>query len=153
MRQTDALVFLKQISETFASIKALPDVGFDIDKSCVQTLMGEKNSGKSMFIKTLSGAYALDRKAEIVIGGKAVDKLNHLEAARNGMIVSYQDFCFFPNLSVAVKLYQSWHKTSTLLILIFILLFFVGIIHNIFNGSLLFSPKFTMNEIFCHIYG
>lgn len=101
MVQQDVLIELKHISKTFASVHALSDVGFAIKKGSVHALMGENGAGKSTLIKILTGVYSPDAGAEIRIDGKVLSNLTPIDAVKNGIAVTYQDFSLFPNLTVA----------------------------------------------------
>lgn len=100
MNQMMNLVELNHISKSFASVKALCDVSFAIQKGTVHALMGENGAGKSTLIKILAGVYSPDPGAKIRIDGQDVSALNPLEAVRRGIAVTYQDFSLFPNLTV-----------------------------------------------------
>lgn len=98
--QQDVLIELKHISKTFANVRALNDVGFSIKSGSVHALMGENGAGKSTLIKILTGVYTPDEGAEIVIDNKCLRNLTPIEAVKNGIAVTYQDFSLFPNLTV-----------------------------------------------------
>ena len=98
---TENFISLSHVSKTFPGVKALQDVSFDIHKGEIHALIGENGAGKSTLIKILSGVYQSDPGAEISILGKKYDHITPLEALKAGIVVIYQDFSFFPNLSVA----------------------------------------------------
>ena len=97
----DIVIALQHISKTFASVKALNDVGFSICAGEVHALMGENGAGKSTLIKVLTGVYEPDTGAEIQVGAERFTQLTPLEAVKKGIAVTYQDFSLFPNLTVA----------------------------------------------------
>lgn len=100
MGENSTLLELKHISKTFASVQALKDVGFSVEKGVVHALMGENGAGKSTLIKILSGVYQPDPGAEIQVDGRRVETLDPLTAVKYGIAVTYQDFSLFPNLTV-----------------------------------------------------
>ena len=63
-------------------------------------MVGENGSGKSTLIKVIAGVYERD-KGSIVINNKEFERLNPIDAIREGIQVIYQDFSLFPNLTVA----------------------------------------------------
>lgn len=101
---TEPFLSLRGVSKTFAGIKALDNIDFDIYPGEVHCLAGENGSGKSTMIKVISGVYEPDAGGEIVMDGTSYAKLTPIEAINNGVQVIYQDFSVFPNLSVAENL-------------------------------------------------
>ena len=100
MKQADILLELNNISKTFASVQALKNVGFSVEKGVVHALMGENGAGKSTLIKILAGVYQPDEGAHIKVEGQEVGVLDPLTAVKYGIAVTYQDFSLFPNLTV-----------------------------------------------------
>lgn len=100
MKQADILLKLNNISKTFASVQALKNVGFSVEKGVVHALMGENGAGKSTLIKILAGVYQPDDGAHIEVEGRQVGVLDPLTAVKYGIAVTYQDFSLFPNLTV-----------------------------------------------------
>ena len=101
---TEPFLSLRGISKSFAGVKALDTVDFDIYPGEVHCLAGENGSGKSTMIKVISGVYTPDEGGEIVMGGTSYTRLTPIEAINNGVQVIYQDFSIFPNLTVAENL-------------------------------------------------
>jgi ABC-type sugar transport system ATPase subunit len=95
-----ALVEVRNISKTFPGVKALQDVSFSIDAGEIHALIGENGAGKSTMIKVLSGLYTPDTGGEIIFEGKPVKDSSVLGSLHRGIIVIYQDFSLFSNLSV-----------------------------------------------------
>ncbi|MGI9493764.1 MAG: sugar ABC transporter ATP-binding protein, partial [Geminicoccaceae bacterium] len=89
------------VSKTFGGVRALIDVDFDIRQGEVHCLAGENGSGKSTLIKIVSGVYAPEPGAEIVIGGHRVEHVTPAIARNLGIQVIWQDLALFPHLSVA----------------------------------------------------
>lgn len=99
-RDTDPLIALDGITKTYSGITALADAGFTIAAGEAVCLAGENGSGKSTLIKILAGVEQPDR-GEIRIAGVAQGALNPRLSAAAGIMVIFQDFSLFPNLSVA----------------------------------------------------
>lgn len=100
MATDDPLIVMHGVTKTYAGIRALDDVGFAIRPGEAVSLAGENGSGKSTLIKILAGAEEPDA-AEIVMGGRRYDRLTPRQSAAAGIMVIFQDFSLFPNLSVA----------------------------------------------------
>ena len=92
---------LSNASKTFPGVKALDGIELEIKYGEVHALVGENGAGKSTLIKILAGNYQPDEGALIEIEGEKISGLTPMEAIRRGIIVIYQDFSLFPNLTVA----------------------------------------------------
>jgi simple sugar transport system ATP-binding protein len=93
-------IVLEGVTKTYAGITALDDVGFSIDAGEAVCLAGENGSGKSTLIKILAGVEQPDR-ASIRFSGVRMQALDPRISADAGVMVIFQDFSLFPNLSVA----------------------------------------------------
>ena len=94
------LVEIENISKIFPGVKALQNVGFSINTGEIHALIGENGAGKSTLIKILSGVYQPEEGGSITMNGQKLEALSPLESLRQGIVVIYQDFSLFPNLSV-----------------------------------------------------
>jgi len=97
---TDAFLTLNHISKSFSGVQALDDVSLVVKPGEAHCLVGENGSGKSTLIKIIAGVVAPD-SGQIVINGKPCQRLQPMDAIREGIQVIYQDFSLFPNLTVA----------------------------------------------------
>jgi simple sugar transport system ATP-binding protein len=91
---------VKNISKSFAGVKALEDVSFTIHRGEIHCLVGENGSGKSTLIKIIAGVYEPD-EGEIIIQQKSYKRFHPIDSIREGIQIIYQDFSLFPNLTVA----------------------------------------------------
>ncbi len=94
------LIAMEGVTKTYAGITALADVGFTIGAGEAVCLAGENGSGKSTLIKILAGVERPDR-GRIAFGGVEQGPLSPRLSAAAGVMVIFQDFSLFPNLSVA----------------------------------------------------
>lgn len=94
------MVHLEDLCKTFPGVKALENITLDIRTDEVLGLVGENGAGKSTLIKILAGVYAPDPGSKIEIMGKSLSAITTRESLRSGIVVIYQDFSLFPNLSV-----------------------------------------------------
>jgi simple sugar transport system ATP-binding protein len=88
------------LSKSFGGVHALDDVSMRIQAGEIHCLVGENGSGKSTFVKVISGAITPD-DGEIIVNGHSYRALNPIEAIHEGIQVIYQDLSLFPHMSVA----------------------------------------------------
>jgi simple sugar transport system ATP-binding protein len=98
--EPDAFVTMTGITKRYAGVTALDGVDFRVGAGEALCLAGENGSGKSTLIKILAGVEQATEGA-IRIGGAAMETLNPRVAAAAGIMVIFQDFSLFPNLTVA----------------------------------------------------
>lgn len=99
----DENLFLKleHVSKRFPGVRALDNIQLAVKPGEVHALVGENGAGKSTLIKILAGIYKPDEGAEITIEGQKFSSLTPKLSIHCGIIVIYQDFSLFPNLTVA----------------------------------------------------
>ena len=59
MTMSKYILEMKNITKTFPGVKALDDVGFQVEKNHIHALVGENGAGKSTLMKVLSGMHPL----------------------------------------------------------------------------------------------
>ncbi|MDR1618741.1 MAG: sugar ABC transporter ATP-binding protein [Treponema sp.] len=94
------LVEIRNITKKFPGVVALQDISFTINEGEIHALIGENGAGKSTMIKILSGLYIPEDGGEIVFAGEPLKEYSALESLHRGIVVIYQDFSLFSNLSV-----------------------------------------------------
>ncbi len=97
------LLELRQIEKSYAGVRALRGVSFDLRPGEVHALLGENGAGKSTLVKVITGAVEPDAGA-ILLGGRALARLTPAEAHALGIACIYQQPALFPELSVAENL-------------------------------------------------
>jgi simple sugar transport system ATP-binding protein len=98
--ETAAFVEMTGVTKHYAGVTALDGVNFIVRPGEAVCLAGENGSGKSTLIKILSGVEQAS-DGEIVIGGAPMTRLTPRDATAAGVLVIFQDFSLFPNLTVA----------------------------------------------------
>jgi ribose transport system ATP-binding protein len=94
----------KAVSKTFAGVKALRDVDFDLRSGEVHALMGENGAGKSTLMKILAGVY-VDYGGEIRIEGAPVHFSGVQDAERAGVAIIHQELNLVPELTAADNIF------------------------------------------------
>ncbi len=97
--ETDTIISTKDLSISFGGVQALKGVDVDIAKGEIRCLAGENGSGKSTFVKIISGVYRPDG-GELLVDGREVPYLRPTEASDLGIQVIFQDLSLFSHLSV-----------------------------------------------------
>jgi simple sugar transport system ATP-binding protein len=97
---SDYYLEAKNISKTYVGVQALSDVSLSIRSGEVHCLVGENGSGKSTLIKVIGGVVQPD-SGRIVIRGREYQRLQAIDAIREGIEIIYQDLSLYPNLNVA----------------------------------------------------
>jgi rhamnose transport system ATP-binding protein len=107
------ILALEGVSKSFAGVKALKDVSFDVRPGEVHALMGENGAGKSTLIKVIAGVHAPD-SGEIRVNGELVRFATPREARAAGIATVYQELLLFPELSVAENIYLGHAPRTTM---------------------------------------
>lgn len=95
-----AFIDLRAITKRYSGVTALDSVDFTVQPGEAVCLAGENGSGKSTLIKIISGVEPAT-EGVVRIAGKEHPVLNPRISAAAGVMVIFQDFSLFPNLSVA----------------------------------------------------
>src|SRR5712672_3003483 len=94
------LLEAEAITKSFAGVRALHEVSFDLQEGEAHALVGENGAGKSTLIKIITGAITADSGSLTVRG----EKLRHNDpslARAHGIAAIYQQPSLFPHLTVA----------------------------------------------------
>ncbi len=94
------LLELSGVTKSFAGVRALDDVSFELQAGEVHALLGENGAGKSTLIRIVAGAHQPD-SGRVVVAGQAVPHADPLLVRALGIAVIYQQPALFPDLSVA----------------------------------------------------
>ena len=112
---SDVILRAEHIDKSFIGVHALKDVSVEIRRGEIRCLAGENGSGKSTFVKTVSGVYASDA-GDIYLNGRHYARLTPTQAMQEGVQVIYQDLALFQHMTLAEniainKLRQLGRKT------------------------------------------
>ncbi len=105
------------ITKSYAGVRALKDVSFELRAGEVHALIGENGAGKSTLIKVMTGAIAAD-SGVLRVDGRAIPQNDPLAARAFGIAAIYQQPSLFPHLTVAENIALSlesgggWRKVN-----------------------------------------
>jgi rhamnose transport system ATP-binding protein len=94
------LLTARGIRKSFAGVRALRGVSFDLLPGEVHALVGENGAGKSTLIRVMTGAVTPD-EGTLAVGGVPIEAMTPAAARRLGVAAIYQQPALFPDLTVA----------------------------------------------------
>jgi ribose transport system ATP-binding protein len=98
------LLTMRGIDKSFASVKVLDKVDFNVYCSEVMALLGENGAGKSTLMKILSGIYKKDG-GEIIYNNEVVDFNSPHDAYNKGIYIIMQEVNLISEFTVAEAIY------------------------------------------------
>jgi rhamnose transport system ATP-binding protein len=96
----DLVLEANSISKSFAGVKALKSVSFDLRAGEVHAVIGENGAGKSTLIKIITGAVTADA-GTLKVHGELVPHMDPRVSKALGIAAIYQQPSLFPDLTVA----------------------------------------------------
>ena len=94
------LLEASSIEKSFAGVRALKGVSFDLLPGEVHAVVGENGAGKSTLIKIITGAEQAD-SGSLTVAGQLVRHIDPATSRALGIAVIYQQPALFPHLTVA----------------------------------------------------
>ena len=94
------LLAAESIAKSYAGVRALAGVSFDLREGEVHALVGENGAGKSTLIKVMTGAVAPD-SGTLSVAGQIVTGMRPATARSLGIAAIYQQPSLFSHLTVA----------------------------------------------------
>ena len=98
------IVELEHINKSFAGVKVLKDVKFNLKSGEVMALLGENGAGKSTLMKILSGVYTRD-SGTLKEFGKEYGDLDTKKAHELGIAIIHQELNMCRHLTVAENIF------------------------------------------------
>ncbi|WP_127144356.1 sugar ABC transporter ATP-binding protein [Pelagibacterium montanilacus] len=99
-----SLVELVDITKSFAGIRALSHVNFELQPGEVHSLVGENGAGKSTLMRVLGGEMRAET-GHVAIGGEQVRLSGPTDAIKRGISIIHQEMALAPDLSVAENIF------------------------------------------------
>jgi len=104
-----SLLDARHITKSFAGLRALKGVSFELHEGEVHALVGENGAGKSTFIRIITGAEQPDA-GTIAVGETVVPHLDPHVSRDLGIAAIYQQPSLFPHLTVAENVAMSLER-------------------------------------------
>lgn len=98
------VVEARGLVKRFGRVVALEHADLELMPGELLGLIGDNGAGKSVLIKTISGAITPD-EGDILVDGKVAHFLSPLEARHAGIETVYQDLALSPALSIAANMF------------------------------------------------
>ena len=105
------LLDARHISKSFAGLRALDRVSFDLRPGEVHALVGENGAGKSTLIKIITGAEHADA-GTLTVAGVPLTSIDTHTTRALGIAAIYQQPALFPHLTVAENIALSLERGS-----------------------------------------
>lgn len=103
---TETLLEIKNVTKTFAGIKALSDVNLKITKGEIHALVGENGAGKSTLMNILSGIYPHGSyTGEVIYESQPCIFHSVKDSERKGIAIIHQELALVPYLSIAENIF------------------------------------------------
>ncbi len=105
------------IRKSFAGVRALRGVSFELRRGEVHALIGENGAGKSTLIRVFTGAVTPDA-GTLRVDGAEIEDNNPAHARSLGIAAIYQQPALFPHLTVAENIALAlesgspWHRVD-----------------------------------------
>lgn len=95
---------VRNVSKSFYGITVLSDFDMDIHRGEMVALIGQNGSGKSTFIKVLSGFHAPDEGGAFALGARDVSDMLGQSPSKTGMAFIHQDLPLVPSMTILENL-------------------------------------------------
>ncbi|GAB3167467.1 sugar ABC transporter ATP-binding protein [Telluribacter humicola] len=109
----DYILSVHGLSKSFAGVRALQDVCFQLRRGEVHALMGENGAGKSTFMRILVGMETADA-GTILFEGNELKSSGVRQSRRFGISMIHQEMLVVPELTVAQNIFLGREKKKTL---------------------------------------
>ncbi len=106
------LLHLKNISKTFAGVKALDNVLLQVKAGEVHALCGENGAGKSTLMNILTGNLQPDEGGTILLNDKQETFTNFNDAKKKGIAIVHQERSLVDTMNIAENIFFNSHPIT-----------------------------------------
>jgi len=96
------------ISLNFGGIKALQNVGFQVNEGEIFAVIGPNGAGKTSLINSINGFYS-PQKGRIIFEGQSISNMPPYERAKLGISRTFQNIALYTNATVLDNLMAARH--------------------------------------------
>ena len=109
-----AMLEMRNVSKSFAGVRALRDVNFTVEAGQIHALVGENGAGKSTLMKVLSGVYPAGQyEGTIIFDGEERRFRDINDTEKLGITIIHQELALIPLMSISENIFLS-HPPSRL---------------------------------------
>jgi ribose transport system ATP-binding protein len=109
----DGLLNVKRLSKTYSGKQALTNVDMRVEPATIHGLVGHNGSGKSTFVKILSGYIGADKGSRLILHGEEIrPPFSIAERLRRNVGVVHQDLGFVESGSVVENFWVGRYPTN-----------------------------------------
>ena len=94
-----AALELRNVSKSFGGVQALREVSFRVEPGSIHALIGPNGAGKTTLVNLITGFYRAD-DGQIVLDGRAAETASMDDAARRGIVRTFQTIKLFGDMTV-----------------------------------------------------
>ncbi|TNE35091.1 MAG: ABC transporter ATP-binding protein [Alphaproteobacteria bacterium] len=95
----DVLMEIRNVDKAFGGVKAVDNVSMDLRAGIITTLVGPNGAGKTTLFNLITGELSKD-SGSIKWLGQPINRIKPFQAARAGILRTFQDLRLFSEMSV-----------------------------------------------------
>ncbi|MCC3306322.1 ABC transporter ATP-binding protein [Sneathiella sp. HT1-7] len=107
----EILMEIRNVDKAFGGVKAVDDVSMDLRAGIITTLVGPNGAGKTTLFNLITGELLKD-SGSIKWLGNPINKIKPYQAARAGILRTFQDLRLFNEMSVEDNILTSVEDNS-----------------------------------------
>lgn len=107
----EVLMEIRNVDKAFGGVKAVDDVSMDLRAGIITTLVGPNGAGKTTLFNLITGELLKD-SGSIKWLGNPINKIKPYQAARAGILRTFQDLRLFNEMSVEDNILTSVEDNS-----------------------------------------
>ncbi len=104
----DPILKIENLTISFGGIKALHNVGFEVEKGAIYSMIGPNGAGKTTVFNCISGIYPPD-SGKILFNGEEITRLRPDQVAKKGIARTFQNIELFSHMTTMDNLMLGRH--------------------------------------------